>query len=254
MRKLRVLIVDDEPLIRSGIRTYLSKLDGVEIVGECQSGAEAIAGILSQEIDLVLLDVQMPDCTGLEVIQHVGAERMPMVTFITAYDEYAIEAFRLNAIDYLLKPFDEERFAQSIARARERLASQSQSTFIAHLQQLLHARPAQNARRLVVKNGESYGFVDTNAIDWVESANNYVQLHCGAKSFLMAETMSNLEGMLSKNGFVRIHRGRIVNTAKISAIHSMLNGTYEVELRSGVRLSSGKQYKDSIHQLLKPAM
>src|SRR5262249_9597382 len=186
MNKLRVLIVDDEPLIRSGIRLGLSALDDVEIAEECGSGSEAVDAILSRPPDLVLLDVQMQDCTGLEVVRRVGPERMPSVIFITAFEAYAVNAFELNAVDYLLKPFDEERLRNSIQRARERIAGQKQSSMVEQLQALLDGKRQAAERpvdRIVVRNGERFDFVPVESIDWIESANNYVQLHCGSKEY-----------------------------------------------------------------------
>src|SRR5205814_8222331 len=165
---IRALIVDDEPLIRRGLRDRLSAIDGIELVGECANGTEAIERILSDKFDLVLLDVQMPDIDGLEVIRQVGPERMPLVIFVTAYDEYAVRAFELNALDYLLKPFDEDRLRQSIARASEKLKEQDQRALIERLQTLISSRAAQ-PKRLTVKNDEAYEFVDIDSIDWVES-------------------------------------------------------------------------------------
>ncbi len=251
MSNLRLLIADDEPLIRLGIHEGLSKLEGIEIVGECESGAQAIQSILSQQVDLVLLDVQMPDCTGLDVVRQIGPQRMPMVIFVTAYDEYAVKAFEMNAVDYLLKPFDDERLRRSIERARERYATRNQSTLTQQLQTLLDARRTWSDR-FVVRNTERYEFVGVESIEWIESADNYVQLHCGAKTHLLGETLSGVQEKLDPRKFCRIHRCRIVNVSRITSIHPMLNGTYSVELRNGVRLATGRQYKDAIQGLIKP--
>src|SRR2546423_8187564 len=183
MNKLRLLIVDDEPLIRKGLRNAASHLDDIEILGECGSGAEAIQAIQSQCPDLVLLDVQMPDCLGFDVIREVGPKRMPPVIFVTAYDEYAVKAFELNAVDYLLKPFDEDRFLQSMERARERIEGQQGASLAQRLEALLKTRRQTWPERLVVRNGERYEFVPVENIDWIESANNYVELHCGPKQY-----------------------------------------------------------------------
>jgi two-component system, LytTR family, response regulator len=246
---VRTLIVDDESLIRRGLRDRLGEIDGIEVVAECENGAEAVERILSEEIDLVLLDVQMPDIDGLEVVRQVGPERMPLVIFVTAYDEYALRAFELNAVDYLLKPFDEERLRQSIARASEKLNQQDQKALIERLQTLISTRTA-HPKRLTVKNDETYEFVDIDSIDWAESANNYVQLHCGTKNYLMSETLNNLEKRLSPHGFVRVHRCHLVNTRRIVAVHPMLSGTFVLQLRNGVRIGTGRQYKDTIRDLL----
>ncbi len=250
MSDLRVLIVDDEPLIRLGVRNGLAGLGGIEVAGECESGEQAIQAILSQQIDLVLLDVQMPDCTGLDVVRQIGPQRMPMVVFVTAYDEYAVKAFEMNAVDYLLKPFDDERLRQSIERARERHATRNQSSLTQQLQALLDTR-REWSDRFVVRNTDRYEFVAVESIEWIESADNYVQLHCGTKMHLLGETLTGVQEKLDPRKFQRIHRCRIVNISRISAIHPMVNGTYSVELRNGTRLTSGRQYKDAIQGLIR---
>jgi two-component system, LytTR family, response regulator len=254
MTKLRLLIVDDEPLIRSGLRNELAKLDGIEIVGECQDGKTAIAAIIGENPDLVLLDVQLGDCTGLDVVREIGPERVPMVIFVTAYDEYAVKAFELNAVDYLLKPFDEDRLRQSVSRAQERWTARKHGSLANQLQSLLSAASATSAawpERLVVREGERFEFVPVESLDWVESANNYVQLHCGPKTHLMLETLSGLEKKLDPRKFVRIHRGRIVNVTRIRAAHVMINGVYELELHGGLRLATGRQFRDAVQSLMR---
>jgi two-component system, LytTR family, response regulator len=251
MNSLRLLIVDDEPLIRTGIRNGLASVKDIEIIGECDSGGQAIESILSQQPDLVLLDVQMPDCSGLEVVRQVGAQRMPAVVFVTAYDQYAVKAFELNAVDYLLKPFDDDRLRSAIQRARARLAGQSQTLLSQQLQALLEAKDRSRPDRLVVRNGERFEFVPVESVDWIESANNYVQLHCGPKDYLLGETLISLEKRLDPGRFLRIHRGRIVNVSRIIAVHPMLSGTYEMELRNGTRLTTGRQYRDAVQNLIK---
>ncbi len=251
MTKLRLLIVDDEPLIRSGLRRELAKFDEIEIAGECEDGRGAIAAIAAKKPDLVLLDVQLGDCSGLDVVREVGPERMPMVIFVTAYDEYAVKAFELNAVDYLLKPFDEERLRQSIARARNRWAAHSEATLSRQLQALVNAAVQSWPERFVVRDGERFEFVPVESLDWVESANNYVQLHCGAKTHLMLETLIGLEKKLDPRKFVRVHRGRIVNVSRIRAAHAMLNGVYELELHGGRRLATGRQFRDAVQSLIR---
>jgi two-component system LytT family response regulator len=251
MTKLRLLIVDDEPLIRSGLRSELAKFAEVEIVGECEDGRGAIAKIAALRPDAVLLDVQMADCTGLDVVRAIPAEYMPMVIFITAYDEYAVKAFELNAVDYLLKPFDDERLRKSIERACERQKDKSQEALAHQIQALLETTGRSWPERFVVRDGERFEFVTVESLDWVESANNYVQLHCGAKTHLMLETLSGLERKLDPHKFVRVHRGRIVNVSRIRAAHVMLNGVYELELHGGLRLSTGRQFKDAVQSLLR---
>lgn len=251
MSSLRLLIVDDEPLIRTGIRNGLAGIDHIQVAGECGSVEQASQAILSVKPDLVLLDVQMQDGTGLDVVQQIGPEQMPPVIFITAYDEYAVKAFELNAVDYLLKPFDEDRLRRSIERARERIAAEHQSTLAEQLQALLNSKARKWPDRLVVRNGERFDLIPVESIDWIESANNYVLLHCGVKEHLLSETLTNLEHRLDPQRFLRVHRGRIVNLSRIVAVHPMLSGTYEMELRGGIRLTTGRQYRESVQDLIR---
>ena len=250
MNSLHLLIVDDEPLIRAGIRDGLLGLEGIEVVMECGSGAEAIQTISSQPVDLVLLDVQMQDFTGLDVVEKIGPARMPPVIFVTAYDEYAVKAFELNAVDYLLKPFDNQRLRRSVERARERIAEKRHSSLAEQLQALLDSRARKWPERIVVRDGERFDLVPVDSIDWIEAANNYVQIYCGPRRHLLAETLSSLESRLNPARFLRIHRGRIVSLSRILRIHPLLSGTYELELRGGTRLTSGRQYRNAIQRLL----
>jgi two-component system LytT family response regulator len=250
MSLFRLLIVDDEPLVRDGVRHGLSRLKEIEIAGEYSSGKEAIAAILSQKPDLVLLDVQLQDCTGLEVVEKIGPQNMPPVVFVTAYDEYAVKAFELNAVDYLLKPFDDTRLQNSIERAIERISLQKHGQLIEKLQALLEARIVKWPERVVVRDGERFDLIPVASIEWIESANNYVQLHCGAKSYLLSESLTHLESRLDPVRFIRIHRGRIINVARVLGVRTMLSSTYEVELRSGTRLTTGRQYKDMVQMRL----
>jgi two-component system LytT family response regulator len=251
MRTLRLLIVDDEPLIRLGIRRAVASTVGVEVAGECGSGEEAVEAIAAQAPDLVILDVQMPGCTGLDVIRRVGPARMPAVIFVTAYDEYAVPAFEVNAVDYVLKPFDAERLGQAIDRARARITAQSDGALAERLQALLAARDEPSPDRLVVRNGERFELVPLDAINWIESANNFVQLHCGLKQHLLGETLTSLERRLDPRRFLRVHRSRMVNTSRIVAVHVLMGGTYELELRDGTRLTSGRQYREAVQQLIR---
>jgi two-component system, LytTR family, response regulator len=250
MKSLRLLIVDDEPLIRSGVRSGLNSIAHLEVIGEAESGADAVHAILDLQPDLVLLDVQLQDMTGLEVVQQIPPERAPAVVFLTAYDEYAVRAFELNAIDYVLKPFDPERLAQSIERARERIASQTQSELAEKLQNLLDSRQQRWAERIVVKTGERYDIVPVDSLDWIESANNYVRLHCGAKEYLLNETLTSLENRLNPKKFLRVHRRHIVNLTKVLAVHPMFGGAYQMELHNGTRIGTGRQFKAPLESFL----
>ena len=251
MCSLRLLIVDDEPLIREGIRNGLSTIEDIEIIGECDSGSRAAETILSACPDLVLLDVQLPDCTGIDVVRQVGPRRMPAVVFVTAYDEYAVTAFELNAVDYLLKPFDDDRLRAAIERARDRISGQREASLAERLQALLERTERKWPERLSFRNGDGFSLVPVDTVDWIESANNYVVLHCGLKHHLMGETLTNLESRLNPDKFLRIHRCRIVNLSRVAAVRPFLSGTYQLELHSGIRLTTGKQYNDAVRGLIK---
>ena len=247
---LRALIVDDEPLIRLGIRRALEAMPDVEMSGECGSGTDAIAAIRATRPDLVVLDVQMPGGSGLDVVRQVGPAQMPAVIFLTAYDEYAVQAFEVNAVDYLLKPFEPARLTEAIERVRLRLARREESALAGRLDALLAVRAPERLERIVVRNGERFEFVPVDAVDWIEAANNHVQLHCGARRHLLAETMTSLERRLDGRRFLRVHRSRIVNTSRIVAVHVLIGGTYELELRDGTRLTSGRQYREAVQALI----
>jgi two-component system, LytTR family, response regulator len=248
-RTLQLLIVDDEPLIRAGIRDGLSAIEDVEIAGECGSVTEAVEALQAREIDLVLLDVELPDGTGFDVIRQVGPGRMPVVVFVTAYDKYAIQAFEVNAIDYLLKPFDQSRLMASIKRVRDRLEGPAQS-LAQRLEALIQAREAQWPQTLVVRNGDRFDFVSVASVDWIEAANNYAVLHCGHAVHTFGETLANLERRLDPGKFVRVHRSVIVNSGRIVAAHAMPGGVFELELRGGARVTTGRQYREKAKKLL----
>ncbi len=249
MNKLRVLIVDDEPLIRSGIRKDLADVPFVEVAGECGTVAEAVEAISSNHFDIVLLDVQMPDGSGFDVIRKIGPQRMPAVVFVTAYDKYAIQAFEVNAVDYLLKPFDDIRLIESIERARQRLVRPAE--LIRQMEALLEAGRKQWADKLVVRNGDRYDLVPVDSIDWIESADNYVLLHCRSRDYLLGESLASLEQKLDPEKFIRVHRRYMVNLSRVTAVYSIAGGVFELELQNKVRVNTGRQYSDKIRRLLK---
>jgi two-component system LytT family response regulator len=249
MKRFRLLIVDDEPLIRAGIRDGLSGHEDVEVAGECGSVSETVDALRSDQVDLVLLDVELPDGTGFDVIRRIGPERMPAVVFVTAYDKYAIQAFEVNAVDYLLKPFDQSRLVASVERVRERLDGSAEA-LARRLESLIQAKEAQWAQTLVVRSGERFDFISVTTVDWIEAANNYAVLHCGSVDHVFGETLTSLEGRLDPNKFLRVHRSIIVNSSRIAAVHTMIGGTYELELRRGVRIKTGRQYRERIRKLL----
>lgn len=251
---MRVLIVEDEALIRAGIRRALESIGAeIEVVGECGNGPQAVEFLRGEPgVDLVLLDVQMPGMSGLEVVRRVGAERMPPVIFVTAHDEHAIPAFEVNAVDYLLKPFDQERLERSIERARERLRLLGMGTpaAVAAVPDDGQEEQSQPAR-FVVRNRERFQFVAADEIDWVESADNYVQLHTGeGATHLLAGTLTGMERKLDPKKFARVHRCHIVNLTRVVAVYPLLHGAWVLELRGGARVTTGRQYRGVVQGLI----
>ena len=244
---IRALIVDDEPLTRRGIRRFLAKHSEIEIAGECADGLKAVQSIRSLAPDLVLLDIQMPEMTGFEVIAQIGREQMPSVIFVTAYNQYALQAFDAHAIDYVLKPIDERRFDEAIDRAVARLRASADDD---RLDRLLREFEALRPKRIFVRDGRRIVFIDLAQIDHIEAAENYVRLHVGNKSHLMRQTMAELESMLNPAVFVRIHRSQIVNVAAISELRPLLNGSYVVVLKSGVELISSRRFRSRIEAVM----
>jgi two-component system LytT family response regulator len=211
MAKIRTLIVDDEPLARRGIRAQLDEEADIEIVSECRNGLEAVAAIEEQSPDLVFLDVQMPELDGFGVLEAVGVDRMPVVIFVTAYDQYALRAFDVHALDYLLKPVDAERFASALQRARKQIEHHNVQDLNQRLQRFLDDVQAKQkfTERLVIKSGGRIFFLKVEEIDWIEAADNYVRLHVGRDSHLLRETMNHLEKRLDPDHFLRVHRSRV---------------------------------------------
>jgi two-component system LytT family response regulator len=242
------LIVDDEPLAREGLRMLLSRDPEIAAIPEARNGREAVAVIRNSRPSLVFLDVQMPEMDGFEVVREVGAERMPPVVFVTAHDRFAIHAFEINAIDYLLKPVTEERFAQALARAKTRLYSgpgdDASRQIICLLESL--ATPPRYLKRLAVRSAGKTVFVDLEDVDWMEAAENYVQLHTGRANHLLHVALNTLERSLDPEIFSRIHRSIIVNISRIKELQPGAHGEYVITLNSGVRLQSGRTYSEKL--------
>ena len=253
MKKIRTLIVDDEPLARERIRALLSEQADVEVVGEARDGEEAVQAILSHEPDLVFLDIQMPKMDGFEVIRTVGPDNMPLVVFVTANDQHALKAFDVRALDYLLKPFDRDRFAQSIGRVREAIEHSGTDEIGRRLLELVRElKPggAPRSDRLVIKSAGRLFFLRTDEIDWVEAAGNYVKLHVAAEEHLLRETMNGIEVKLDPDKFFRIHRSRIVNMERIKELQPWFNGEYVVILRNGTKLTLSRGYREKLQERL----
>jgi two-component system, LytTR family, response regulator len=251
MAKIRTLIVDDEPLARRGIRAQLDEEADIEIVSECRNGLEAVAAIEEQSPDLVFLDVQMPELDGFGVLEAVGVDRMPVVIFVTAYDQYALRAFEVHALDYLLKPVDAERFASALQRARKQIEHHNVQDLNQRLQSFLDDVQAKQkfTERLVIKSGGRIFFLNVQEIDWIEAADNYVRLHVGRDSHLLRETMNHLEKRLDPDRFLRVHRSRIINIRQIKELQPLFRGEYDIMLQDGTRLESGRGYRDKLQKL-----
>ncbi|HUQ09896.1 MAG TPA: LytTR family DNA-binding domain-containing protein [Steroidobacteraceae bacterium] len=243
---MNVLIVDDEPLAREGMRLLLAEEPGVSSVAEARDGADAVAKIRAQRPDLVLLDVQMPEMDGFGVLRELGDEGMPPVIFITAHDEYAIQAFEVNAVDYLLKPVTRERFERALARVRERISAQGQDNqHVRALLQQLSAQPKYLAR-VALRSAGKISFVNVDDIQYVQAAENYVQLHLTSARHLLHVPIATLEASLDPEMFLRIHRSMIVNVKHVQELETGPHGEFIVVLKGGTKLQSSRSYHDKI--------
>lgn len=263
MNRIRALIVDDERLARNKIRTLLAAHDDVEVIGECANGAEAVRAIRQDAPDLLFLDVQMPGLDGFEVIRKLRRTEIPRIVFVTAHDEYAVQAFQLEAIDYLLKPFDRRRFNQALERVRKQLDGQSDFQFRERLLQLLsvlegrsegsssgpEVPSGERLERFVVRNRDRMSFVEAENVDWIEAEGKYVRLHSGAQSHLLRESIGDLDKRLDSKLFLRIHRGTIVNLRSIREMYRGAGDDHVVELRDGTRLALSRRYRSKMKGL-----
>jgi two-component system LytT family response regulator len=244
MKPLRSLIVDDERLARQKLRRLLEAEPAVEVVGECGNGLEAVAAIVRLHPDVVLLDIEMPGLNGFEVLRRVGIENTPHVIFVTAHDEFAIKAFELEALDYLLKPFDASRLHQAIARARRASSEDLPERLIALLGRL-DARDSSLTRILVRSEGRM-SFVRVDEIDWIQAADNYVRIHAGRESHLVRDTLASLEARLDPRRFMRVHRSAIVNLDRVHELRALFRGDYEVRLKGGASVPLGRNYRERL--------
>ena len=248
MKRFSVLIVDDEPLAREGLRMLLADDPQIASVSEAKNGRETVIAIRESRPDLVFLDVQMPEMDGFQVVKEVGPEKMPAVVFVTAHDQYAIRAFEINALDYLLKPVTAERFHQSLQRAKARLGGSEEMgrRMVSLLEEM--ASPSPYAKRLAVRSGTKTLFVPVDDIEWIQAAENYVELH-GTGRHLLQATMNTIEASLDPGMFLRIHRSLIVNVGRIKELQPAGHGEFVVVLRSGARLQSGRSYHEKLKAL-----
>lgn len=249
---IRTLLVDDEPVARRRLRRLLRAERDVDIVGECGDGATAVDAIRTIAPDLVLLDVQMPELDGFHVLRALGQARMPVVIFVTAHDRYAVRAFEVHALDYLLKPVNADRLSTALERARARLTERQQGPVDPRLLALLQDLAAERRylTRVPVKSEGRVLVVDLADVDWIGAADNYVTLHAGSREYLLRDTMGRLERELDPEHFVRIHRSAIVRLDRIRELVSDFHGDFEVVLREGTRLTLSRSYRAKVETAL----
>ena len=260
---LRTVIVDDEDLARQGLALRLKEFDRVEIVASCANATEAIDAIAEHEPDLIFLDIQMPGKTGLEMVREIQADILPMIIFVTAYDWFAVDAFKIHAIDYLLKPVESERLVEAIEKAR---LQKSQSGAVNEKQRLLDLlvsltgkspaaigellesedQSAEHADRLAIKDGSSITFVPIKDIDWIDAAGDYMCVHVGGATHIMRTTMKELESKLDPSIFQRVHRSTIVNLHRVEKVSSHINGEFHLTLSCGSSLKMSRSYKEKV--------
>jgi two-component system, LytTR family, response regulator len=257
MPNFKVLIVDDEPISRRRLRRLLALEPECELVGECENGREAVHSLEREKVDILFLDVQMPEMDGFEVV-HAIARSHPLIIFTSAYDEYALKAFEVHAFDYLLKPFDRRRFRESVQRARtqltqaqppmEKLEKLTDERILRLFENLAGARNAPD--RIAIRNNGRVIFLRLGEIDWIEAADNYVCLHCGKDTHILRETMSELEARLDPARFIRVHRSAIVNLDCIKELQPWFRGDYKVMLNDGTELTLTKNHREKLESRL----
>lgn len=252
MGRIKTIIIDDEPLARERIRDLLKSDPQIEIVSECRNGEEAVEKINRDNPDLIFLDIQMPKLNGFEVITQL--KKIPVTVFVTAFDKYAIKAFEVNALDYLLKPYDKERFQTALNRAKKNLASHAEPKLINKIESLLEGIEREKEdyiERFVIKSGGRIFFVNAYDVDWFEAEGNYIKLHIGKKTELIRETIKNLEAKLNPKKFIRTHRSSIINIDSIKEMVLWFGNEFKIILKNGDDVVTGKKYKENISKLLK---
>jgi two-component system LytT family response regulator len=259
-RKIRTLIVDDEPLARRNLRLLLERDRQIEIVDECRNGREAVEAIETHAPDLIFLDIQMPEMDGFDVLECVGPENIQALVFVTAFDQYALKAFEVHALDYLLKPFDDERFNHALQRAKAQIEAREINQLSQKLLVLLEERETERKgtpphedylTRLMIKVSGRVVLLKVDEIDFIEADGNYAKLHVGGKAHLLREKMNDLEGRLDPAKFVRIHRSIIVNLDRIKELHPHFNGDYIVVLEDGRQLRLSRTRREHLEARLK---
>ena len=255
-RKIKAIVVDDEPPARRNLRALLKGIPDIDLVKECGNGRDAVSSIRALEPDLVFLDVQMPEMNGFEVLEELTGQPLPVIIFVTAYDQYALKAFEVSALDYLLKPFDDARFHKALAQARRQIEQQDASELGRKFMSLMGTRdvkPGAAPRyltRLMIKTAGRVIFIRTEEIDWIEAYDNYLRLHVGGKAHLLRQTMNELEATLNPEQFARIHRSTIVNLDRIKELHPHFNGEHLVILQDGTELKLSRTRREWLEQWL----
>ncbi len=265
--RIRAIIVDDEPTARRGVRLLLERDHAVEVIGEASTGAEAAELIRREKPDLAFLDVQMPGTDGFAALEQIGPAAAPAVVFVTAYDEHALRAFEVNAVDYLLKPYDDARFGAALQRAKEEVRRRQTDNVNARLTQLLdylqqnsgtaaaaQAKEEKAGDRILLKSSGEIFFLKTEEIDWIEAEGDYMKFHVNGRTHLMRETMARLEARLDPKRFIRIHRSTIVNIDRLRKLSPSFAGEYAVILHDGTKLKLSRGYHERIATLLKQAL
>jgi len=259
MRSMRTLIVDDEPAAREGLRHLLAADPEIEVVGECRDGRTAAAVIRDQAPELVFLDIQMPEMDGLGVLREVGPERRPVVVFVTGYDRYALQAFEVHAVEYLLKPFTDDRFREALRQAKLQVRRTRMGELGRELASLAEPAgaapppqrgPAAYRSRLVVKTGGNVVLVPVEDIDWIDADGDYVRIHVGKAAHTVRETMHHLEAELDPARFVRIHRSTIVNLTRVKELQPFYRGEFVAVLHDGTRLKLSRGCRDTLEERL----
>ena len=270
MKTLRAIIVDDENLARRGLSLRLQHIPQVEVIAECTNGAEALKAIAALDPDLVFLDIQMPGMDGFEVISHLQADTMPMIVFVTAFDEYAVDAFKVHAVDYVLKPIDEERLQEAVERALAHREHQKSAVSKEKLVQLVMGitgasassveemaesgdSPKKWPEKITVKDGNDIRFIRVPEIQWVDAAGDYMCIHASGDTHIMRITMKQLEGLLNPEVFLRVHRSTIVNVNVITGAQSLDNGEFLLNLECGSQVKVSRSYRDKVKHLLTTA-
>jgi two-component system LytT family response regulator len=249
---IRTLIVDDEALARERLRDMLATDPLIQIIAESANGQDAIEAIKLHSPDLVFLDVEMPGIDGFGVLEAIPPGRIPTIIFVTAYDQYAVRAFEVYALDYLLKPFDQERFDKALDRAKSQISNQRSDTLNERILSALEeikTRPVHLERLVIKMNGHVF-FIKAEEIDWLEAEGNYVRLHAGKESYLLRDTITALESQLDPKRFIRVHRSAIVNIDRITELQPWFHGEYRIILSEGVQLTLSRTYREKLHDLL----